>query len=813
MTLGCLARPLIIMALVPVFALPVIPTKSWAGSFISVPGLGASQKTKDKKASETVKVPDGLAREKVDGFVARLDDDQVRRLLIDELRQAAAAQEKGREGPPQPDGITRIIQVAGETAALLHDRIDEFTSDAQTAPAQLSDAYKRMGSGGDPQSIPKTILFAALLLAAVLIGSYVIRWRKAGTRGAYESSCPLPLSERAKRQGNRALADAGAVLAFAVLNLVLYFIFLDDHGAGRLMFLTYLGLMLLVCAVYIASTFVLSPKDPALRLVSLDDAAAAFIHRWATAISVVMGIGLLITVFLELTGTPERLFVLIDACTGLVVFLMLLFILVRKREPVSRFLAGTAFAVRGTDADSPRRGLYWYAAAIFYFFATWCLWVFYLLLGRAEIVVPVFALLSAVPLFLILNRVGQRLLDAVFGLIEARERPLNAAVVPVVPGKPAPADQGVCETDAPMSRLGKFIPVLRRCLSVCIAVIVCFLLLYLWGFNVRVGETIMSAALEVLFVVTLSYVAWKLIEGAINRRLAKIEVTRPDDEEERDGGVEGGSRAGTLLHLLRKFLFIALLTMVVLIVLSAIGIDIAPLLAGAGILGLAIGFGTQTLVKDIVSGVFFLIDDAFRIGDYVDTGRLKGTVEHISIRSLQLRHTRGMIHTIPFSDLKSVTNYSRDYNIEKIDVRVPFDTDVDKVRKILKKINKELADDEELGSKLLAPVKSQGVREVDDSALIIRIKFKTRPGDQYAIKREIFTKLMKAFDEKGIQFAHRHVIVRLPEALDGRGEGPAGPSHSMEEQLMASGAAAAVATALAEEEMKKRKEDEESEKS
>jgi moderate conductance mechanosensitive channel len=160
--------------------------------------------------------------------------------------------------------------------------------------------------------------------------------------------------------------------------------------------------------------------------------------------------------------------------------------------------------------------------------------------------------------------------------------------------------------------------------------------------------------------------------------------------------------------------------------------------------------------------------------------------------------------------LKSVTDYSRDYNIEKIDVRVPFDTNVDQVRKIVKKINKELTEDVELGGKLLAPIKSQGVREVDDSAMIIRIKFKTRPGDQYAIKREIFSKLQGMFEDKGIQFAHRHVIVRFPEdtvlrGQDGREDGQHESSLTPGEQFLASGAAAAVATALAEEEAKRRK--------
>ena len=126
------------------------------------------------------------------------------------------------------------------------------------------------------------------------------------------------------------------------------------------------------------------------------------------------------------------------------------------------------------------------------------------------------------------------------------------------------------------------------------------------------------------------------------------------DEEAEEGGA-GGSRIGTLLVLLRKFVLTVLFIIVALIILSSIGVNIGPLIAGAGVIGLAIGFGAQTLVKDIIAGIFFLLDDAFRVGDYIETAGMKGTVEHISLRSLRLRHPRGMVHTIPFGGMGTVT--------------------------------------------------------------------------------------------------------------------------------------------------------------
>jgi small-conductance mechanosensitive channel len=229
-----------------------------------------------------------------------------------------------------------------------------------------------------------------------------------------------------------------------------------------------------------------------------------------------------------------------------------------------------------------------------------------------------------------------------------------------------------------------------------------------------------------------------------------------------------------------------------------VGINIGPLLAGAGILGLAIGFGSQTLVKDILSGVFFLVDDAFRVGDYIETAGTKGSVEQISLRSVKLRHPRGMVYTIPYGDMGSVQNFSRDYIITKLDIRVRYDADLERIRRLVKKISSELENDPEIGPLLLDKIKSQGVREMDDSAMIVRVKFKTRPGDQFVIRREVYRRIQERFRKSGIEFAHRNVTVYLPPEIAAAESGenraaakpPKGVLHP--KAIEAAGAAAAI---------------------
>jgi small-conductance mechanosensitive channel len=318
-------------------------------------------------------------------------------------------------------------------------------------------------------------------------------------------------------------------------------------------------------------------------------------------------------------------------------------------------------------------------------------------------------------------------------------------------------------------------------------------------------------ALERVFILVLiGLVVWEVMRGRIRQDIQE-EATEEDDFGEEMG--PGGSRSETLLLLLRKFFMIAMIVVVCLLFLSSMGINIAPLLAGAGVIGLAIGFGAQTLVKDIISGIFFLMDDAFRVGDYIKTGSVRGSVEHISVRSLRLRHHRGPLITIPFGDIKSVENFSRDYAIMKLDFRVSYDTDVDKVRKIIKKINKQIQkEDEELSKGLMDKIKSQGVKAMDDSAMIMRVKFMTVPGQQFVVRREVYRRIQEAFQKEGIEFAHRNVTVYFPPESDtmeseSQGNEKKAESKTPEQKKKEAAAAAALRT-IEEEQMDKDKPDE-----
>jgi small-conductance mechanosensitive channel len=272
-------------------------------------------------------------------------------------------------------------------------------------------------------------------------------------------------------------------------------------------------------------------------------------------------------------------------------------------------------------------------------------------------------------------------------------------------------------------------------------------------------DRVSGALFDIVIMVILALAVWIAVKVAVKRHVASEWNDAPAGLGEGEPGGAGATRVETLLPLLRKFISITLIAIVVMISLSSLGVDVAPLLAGAGMVGIAIGFGAQTLVRDVVSGLFFLLDDAFRMGEYVEVGEIRGVVEKISVRSLRLRHHRGPVHTIPFGEIAHLTNYSRDYAIMKFELRLPFETDINKVRKIIKGVGVEMMEDEELASMMLGPLKSQGINRMDDSALIVRCKFTAKPGEQFLVRREAYTRIQQALAEADIHFAPRRVIV------------------------------------------------------
>ncbi len=320
----------------------------------------------------------------------------------------------------------------------------------------------------------------------------------------------------------------------------------------------------------------------------------------------------------------------------------------------------------------------------------------------------------------------------------------------------------------------------------------------LWHIKIPFFSGLAKFLLDSILILTAALVFWQFLNAWIERKIQESIPEGEDDEESEDewGGAAKRGRAYTLLPMLRKFVGSVLAVMVTMTLLSSLGVDIGPLLAGAGVIGLAIGFGAQKLVADVFSGFFYLLDDAFRVGEYLTAGSVSGTVENITLRNVMLRHHRGMLQIIPHSELGAITNFMRGGIVVKFNLDFPYDAPIDKIRKVIKKVGQKMLENEEYGKDFIRPLKSQGVREITNSVMTIRVKFTAQPGTHFVIRREAYRLITEALSAQDIHYAHRKVIVDVPE-LDHHESGALSPEQKKQ---IANAAGAAAIREIEEEE-------------
>ena len=250
------------------------------------------------------------------------------------------------------------------------------------------------------------------------------------------------------------------------------------------------------------------------------------------------------------------------------------------------------------------------------------------------------------------------------------------------------------------------------------------------------------------------YAGWRFLKYRMDSYIASNPLPSADVSGDSEEDVQvAASRLRTLMPLLRVVAGATIAVVGGLLVLSELGVNITPLIAGASVFGLAVSFGSQSLVRDIVSGVFFLAEDSFRIGEYVDCSKVKGTVEGFSVRSLKLRHQNGQLHIVPFGQVGHITNFSRDWTVVKFNIAFANGTDVELLRKTVKKIGLQMMEEPTFKPILLQPLKMQGVVDIKDNSLIVRFKFMARPKNPTMVQRMAIRRMYDQFPALGIQFA------------------------------------------------------------
>ena len=277
--------------------------------------------------------------------------------------------------------------------------------------------------------------------------------------------------------------------------------------------------------------------------------------------------------------------------------------------------------------------------------------------------------------------------------------------------------------------------------------------------GVRAG--MLTHGVRILIILVAALVAYRVSGLIIGRIQATVEDADPDTKSDLE------KRTETLGRIVKQ-ISLAVITLVsVMLVMKELGFDIGPMIAGAGIAGLAIGFGAQNLVRDIITGFFILLENQFRVGDVVEIAGKSGLVEAVNLRTTVLRDLEGRVHIVPNGIIGAVTNKTRGWSRAVLDVGVAYSEDVGRVMEELKNIGETMEKDPVWSPKLLEPLSIPGVNELADSAVVIRVMFKTRPHNQGEVVRELRRRIKNRFDELGIELPFPHMTVYV--GLGGQG--------------------------------------------
>lgn len=682
-------------------------------------------------------LPPALQPEAMEQLASDLSPDQVNALaaLVTLLKQGAEA--NGQAGGSSATGPGFVEQVQTVLTNLASSTLDHMAG----LPGLLTGLFAGLAAlfAG---TVAGPVHVLALSIATVLIlafaAEFVFNKLISRRRVSIKTQQPESLFETVKLVSSRAGLDLGGLIVFAIVALIVGRLAVVDPLARAFTLQLVFLVVFLPRLVAALLRFALAPHRSELRLVSADDATAKSLYRSFTTIFAVIGAAFVLRGIMQGAGEDVGAF---RFFIGFAVNAWIIVVIWRARHGLTSILLG--------DEEQPTSGLermarFWPYFSIAFIAFNW-------LLLRLTESMGIETLTAG-------RSVGVIALVIFAPFLDTMVRGIVSHIVPPMQGEGPVAEAAHLQTRHSYVRIAR-------------VALIAFLILMvgrIYGINLLAlggdgGSTVARNSVIFLLILAAGYLAWEITNLWVSRQLAKDSPPTETQDDDAEMGGAGKSRLATILPLIRIVLQVTIITLTGLLALSQLGVNITPLLAGAGVVGLAVGFGAQTLVRDVVAGIFFLMDDAFRMGEFIDTGGTLGSIEKISIRSLQLRGTRGAVHIVPYGEIPKLTNLSRDWVIMKLQFTVPFDTDVEKVRKLFKRIGQDIMEMEEFKDDILAPFKGQGVSDVDDVGIVVRGKFTTKPGKQFGVRKEIYKRVQQAFDENGIQFARKEVRVQLPE--------------------------------------------------
>lgn len=672
-----------------------------------------------------------LADAEVEALLQVIEDDAARERLVDQLRQLT---EGGLHTGATPHG-----GMLAATAAAIQSAAAQM-AEAVTIlgePGVISEWFREQLVDGNAPNFWRQLVLA---LVSALAAGLAAEWLTArATR--------VPLDSVRSHSVSGWTARAMMAAAHMVLLAIPVAVFAGIAWAALAMMAPSAPVRLMVIMVVgaIAASrlgvagvrVTLTPLAPGLRPLPLSDTEAAALFTWARRLIWYGVYAYFFTETARLLSAPVGVHQLLVKTLGLGFAVLLVVLVVQSRRKVADQIAGRKSAAETSSATlrmlRERVAGLWHILALAYITGGWVVWALEIADGPNILVEKTGATLLVLAAAWLAVKVVSWLTSVSLGAVAeigSRYSFVSERVERVLPGA-------------------------RRTAGLVVQGVAVLAVLQVWGLDVLawlttgIGQELLFSGATIALVVALSVVLWESASIAV-----RIYLERTDEDV---GEVARSQRMRTLLPLARNALAVAISVMAGLVVLAELGVSIGPLLAGAGVAGLAVGFGAQTLVKDFITGVFILMEDSIQVGDVVRAGGRAGVVEALTVRAVRLRDLRGTVHVVPFSTVDIVENMTKDFSYALVDLGVAYREDYDHVVSVLEQVAEDLRADDGYGPSILEPLQVLGLNELADSAVMIRMRLKTVPLAQWRVRREFLRRIKRRFDEEGIDipFPHR----------------------------------------------------------
>jgi len=690
-----------------------------------------------------------MSEDRLEGLLRTIEDPAAREQFAERLRTLIAAQKDQGETTTSVEELgVGLVELIGDRFNAAAGSFVELSNTIVDLP-ELTDWLASQSLEGNARAYWFEVIGRIGLLLLLAIGAYqLVRWWLAARLQTVNAAHPGDITHHVWLLVRQALLRLAPIVAFGVVAHGAL-PFLSAHPASEIIAASLINASLACMVLLLSAQTLLAPQSPSLRLFSLPDGFARYSYIWLRRFIMIIAFSYVIFHNQLLLQIPGAIYGTIERLIGFIVAVMAIVLVLQNRKPVATWLKGN-----GTDqsdgqihaAVATTRHLIaeiWPLFAVFYVISTYLIWAldipggFALLLRGA--LVTTFLLAIARPLAYGVHRFLGHNVD--IGRTYRRRYP------------------------AFERRVNRYLAVLRRFVISLIYFGVTLALVHVWGIDLfgwissLFSDAFWEKARRIGWIFVITVLIWELASTLIENYLEAVDTS--GNKLERSG------RARTVLPLLRTILFVIIGIIVILTSLSTLGVDVTPMLAAAGVVGIAVGFGSQKLVQDVIGGMFILFQDTIAVSDFVEVAGHEGVVEKLTLRTVHMRDLVGVAHTVPISEVTTIKNYTKGYSCADLTITAAYKEDIDQVQQVIRDVGEDLRASEEWGPEILQPIEVLGLDEFGESAVVFKARIRTKKMKHLPVKRA-FNRLLKLrFDELGIEIPFPHQTVFFGEKKSG----------------------------------------------